>query len=233
MATQNWDLTKNRFSISDILRKVRGVNYLSKFYFEIEGGADDFLKDLLFDSSTQSQLPASNMLELRDLFFYSKGISIPSRGINTDTYTYSNGFKIEIPTGTNYGDGNINIPIQSDDKYTLYDFFIKWMDRIHSKETGFFRFHDDYTTNLHIKQLDYKTTDETTESLSKFHNEMSDVFNSTKFVYGIKLINCYPKAVSVIDFSHDNKEKVEFNVNMSYEGLNYLAPVDNIKSIPS
>ena len=210
MSVQSWARDKDRFSVSDIIRKIKGQAYLSKFYFEIEPGrrATDFLTAILNSSE----------IELKDLFFYSQGITIPSRGLNTESYVYSNGFRIEIPTSTNFGDGNINIPIISDNKYILYDFFIKWMNKIHSKETGYFTFHDDYTTNLFIKQLDYTAADDITNNINSFHGGMT---KDKTFVYGVELINCFPKAVSAIEFRHDSKERVEFNVNMSYEGINY------------
>jgi len=218
MSVQSWARDKDRFSVSDIIRKIKGQAYLSKFYFEIEPGrrATKFLIAIL--NSTVGNTSIGSEIELRDLFFYSQGITIPSRGLNTESYVYSNGFRIEIPTSTNFGDGNINIPIISDNKYILYDFFIKWMNKIHSKETGYFTFHDDYTTNLFIKQLDYTAADDITNNINSFHGGMT---KDKTFVYGVELINCFPKAVSAIEFRHDSKERVEFNVNMSYEGINY------------
>lgn len=218
MATQNWENTKSRFSVSDIITKLNGQAYLSKFYFEIEPGPGSFLNNII----------GSN-IKLNESFFYSQGITIPSRGINTDTYTYSNGFKVEIPTGTNYGDGNINIPLICDNSYTLYRFFINWMDLIHSKQTGFFTFHDDYTTNLFVKQLDYTAGNDSslgdanafTNNINSFHDNMS-VKSKENCIYCIELTGCYPKAVSAIEFRHDSKERVEFNVNLSYEGINYI-----------
>ena len=228
MSVQSWARDKDRFSVSDIIRKIKGQAYLSKFYFEIEPGrrATDFLTAILnstvgntsSDDDILDVTVIGSEIELRDLFFYSQGITIPSRGLNTESYVYSNGFRIEIPTSTNFGDGNINIPIISDNKYILYDFFIKWMDKIHSKGTGYFTFHDDYTTNLFIKQLDYTAADDITNNINSFHGGMT---KDKTFVYGVELINCFPKAVSAIEFRHDSKERVEFNVNMSYEGINY------------
>lgn len=228
MSVQSWARNKDRFSVSDIIRKIKGQAYLSKFYFEIEPGrrATDFLTAILnntvgntsSDGDILDVTVIGSEIELRDLFFYSQGITIPSRGLNTESYVYSNGFRIEIPTSTNFGDGNINIPIISDNKYILYDFFIKWMNKIHSKETGYFTFHDDYTTNLFIKQLDYTAADDITNNINSFHGGMT---KDKTFVYGVELINCFPKAVSAIEFRHDSKERVEFNVNMSYEGINY------------
>jgi len=219
MSTVSWNEGKNRFGVSDFIRKIVGVPYLCKFYFEITSTKGTTFESLLSNSTTQDNVNAQNKLNLKDAFFYSQGITIPSRGINTENYVYSNGFRIEIPNGSNYGDGNINIPIISDNRYTFYDFFISWMNIIHSRETGFFSFHDDYLANITIKQLDYTATGDIADSLTSFHNNMSAT--SSNFTYGIQLINCYPKAVSAIEFRHDAKERDEFNVNMSYEGINY------------
>lgn len=217
--TKSWDNNATSFNVSEIIKKIKGVSYLSKFYFQIEdNNINNYFSNLIKDGQGQG----SKLIELQDVFFYSQGITIPSRGINTENYSYSNGFRIEIPTGTNYGDNNINIPIMSDNQYILYNFFIKWMDKIHSKETGYFSFHSDYTTNLKIKQLDYGITGKPTNNITEFQNEMQST--SGMFVYGVQLTNCYPKAISAIEFRHDSKEKVEFNVNMSYEGIIYLSP---------
>ncbi len=210
MATRNWENSKSRFSVSDIITKLNGQAYLSKFYFEIEPGPESFLDNIIGPD-----------IKLNESFFYSQGITIPSRGITTEMYTYSNGFKVEIPTGTNYGDGNINIPLICDNSYTLYRFFINWMDLIHSKQTGFFSFHDDYTTNLFVKQLDYTSSKTFTNDINSFHDNMS-VKSKENCIYCIELTGCYPKAVSAIEFRHDSKERVEFNVNLSYEGINYI-----------
>lgn len=221
MATkEDWNKTRPRFDVTEFLRKIRGTTYLSKFYFEIEPNFVGNIEQIMKSSRTQNLLNANNKINLKDIFFYSQGITIPSRGLNTENYTYSNGFRAEMPTGSNFGDGNISIPIMSDDKYTLYDFFITWMDKIHSKETGFFAFYDDYVTNLTIKQLDYRATSIITDSLKDFHDNLSGGTGET--VFGVQLVNCYPRAVSAIEFRHDNKERVEFNVNISYEGIEYI-----------
>ena len=221
MSTVSWNEGKSRFGPSSFLRKIVGVSYLCKFYFEINSKTGTNIEDLFDNSGTQTNAPSAEKISLRDPFFYSQGITIPSRGITTDTYSYSNGFKIEIPNGSNYGDGNINIPIMVDKRYTFYDFFVSWMNLVHSKETGFFSFHDTYLANITIKQLDYTAIGDVAESTEKFHQNMSSL-NSSNFSYGVELINCYPKAVSAIEFRHDAKDRVEFNVNMSYEGLNYI-----------
>jgi len=217
---------KRRFSVSDFIRKVTPNLYLCKFYFEIldkNNLEDKFLKN----SPTQKGYGEVEKLKLRDAFFYSKGITLPSRGLNTDQYLYPNGFRIETPTGTNYGDGNISIPMIMDDRFAFYDFFSFWMNLVHSKETGYFSFYDDYIADLEIRQLRSTTQDkefgqDVTDSLHQFHEEMSA--KAGNWVYGIKLRNAFPKAVSAITFAHDAKEAVSFEVNFAYEGIDYIRP---------
>lgn len=218
---------KARFSVSDFIRKVTPNLYLSKFYFEILE-VNKLEEEFLENSPTQKSYPDVEKLKLRDAFFYSKGITLPSRGLNTDQYQYPNGFRIETPTGTNYGDGNISIPMIADDRYAFYDFFTFWMNKIHSRETGYFGFYDDYVANIAIRQLRSTTRDiasdshDVTDSLNAFHEKMSA--GAGNWVYGVMLKNAFPKAVSAITLAHDAKEAVSFEVNFAYEGIEYIRP---------
>lgn len=209
---------QRRFNVSDIGKKITGVNYLSKFHFEID------LNKGNVNWRNTLDLADGNDLEnkLKDIFIYSENITIPSRGLNTEAYVFSNGFRFEVPTGTNYGDGNISVNIRVDEKYELYNFFINWMNLIHSKETGFFAFQNTYVTDIRIRQI------HDSQPASQYNNFIENVsFNSDSkkgFVYGVDLINCYPKSVGAIQFRHDAKDFVKFNVDFSYEKINYIMP---------
>ena len=161
------------------------------------------------------------MDKVENLFFYSDNITIPSRGINTEAYVYANGFRFEVPTSTNYGDGNINVNMLVDANYDLYDFFMKWMNKIHSKDTGFFGFHNTYTTDIEIKQLE--STSDSPDYLTMYGSNVGEFVNKTERIhrFRVELGNCYPKAVSAIEFRHDAKDMVKFNVNFSYEKIDY------------
>lgn len=196
-------------NVTEFIKVLTGVNYLSKFHFEISDY--DNVNNLIEDDSN------FNTNKLNNIFFYSENITIPSRGLNTEAYTYANGFRFEVPTGTNYGDGNIDVSMHVDKEYQLYDFFIKWMNKIHSKETGFFSFHEKYISKIKIKQLD------NTASMGGTLSEFLDSVKTGSYVFGIELINCYPKAVGAISFRHDSKDMVKFNVNFSYEKIRYFS----------
>jgi hypothetical protein len=218
---------KKRFSVSDFIRKVTPNLYLCKFYYEILE-TNNLEEEFLSKSPTQKGYTEVEKLKLRDAFFYSKGITLPSRGLNTDQYLFPNGFRIETPTGTNYGDGNVAIPMIADDRYAFYDFFTFWMNKIHSKETGFFGFYDDYIADIAIRQLRSTTEDrrsrddDVTDGLNAFHEEMSA--GAGNWVYGVILKNAFPKAISAVTFAHDAKEQVSFEVNFAYEGIDYIRP---------
>ena len=91
---------QRRFNVSDIGKKITGVNYLSKFHFEIDLNKGDIVGDKW---RATLDLAKGNDLEnkLKDIFIYSENITIPSRGLNTEAYVFSNGFRFEVPTGTN------------------------------------------------------------------------------------------------------------------------------------
>jgi len=198
-------------NVTEFIKVLTGVNYLSKFHFEIF----DYDNNLIDANQNLKN-------KLARIFFYSENITIPSRGLNTEAYTYANGFRFEVPTGTNYGDGNIDVSMHVDKEYQLYDFFIKWMNKIHSKETGFFSFHEKYISKIKIKQLD--NTASMGGTLDEFLNFVNE--GKGKYVFGIELINCYPKAVGAISFRHDSKDMVKFNVNFSYEKIRYFSNKD-------
>ena len=205
--------TNNKaFNVSQFTQRIKGVQYLSKFYFKLLDNEN--YRDL-FEASPDLKDKVEN------LFFYSDNITIPSRGITTETYSYANGFRFEVPKSTNYGDGNINVNMLVDANYDLYDFFINWMNKIHSKETGFFGFHNTYTTDIEIKQLE--STSDYPGNLPMYGPTVGEFVVKTEKTHRFKveLGNCYPKAVSAIEFRHDAKDMVKFNVNFSYEKIDY------------
>ena len=103
------------------------------------------------------------------------------------------------------------------------------MNLIHSKETGFFAFQNTYVTDIRIRQI------HDSQPASQYSNFIENVsFNSDSkkgFVYGVNLINCCPKSVGAIQFRHDAKDFVKFNVDFSYEKINYIMPELNALSI--
>ena len=105
MSTVSWNEGKSRFGPSSFLRKIVGVSYLCKFYFEINSKTGTNIEDLFDNSGTQTNAPGAEKISLRDAFFYSQSITIPSRGITTDTYSYSNGsgWDVGVTNSTNNG----------------------------------------------------------------------------------------------------------------------------------
>ena len=207
-----------KFSITDLKNKITGLNQLSKFYFdfiEIRTGTIDpesNLRDLIKKEGEYWNV-------LKNLYFYSENITIPMRGINTDPHTYANGFRFEAPVSSNYGDGDIAITMIVDLDYKIYDFFMKWMNSIHDKKTGYFSFHNRYTTNLDIYQLNNIGVE-----FSKYTTFEDMVQNPNKkfFNYQVALRNCYPKSVSAIEFKHESRdERVKITVNFTYEQVYY------------
>ena len=207
-----------KFSITDLRNKITGLNQLSKFYFdftEIRTGTIDSesnLQDLIKKDGKYWNV-------LKNLYFYSENITIPMRGINTDPHTYANGFRFEAPTGSNYGDGDIAITMIVDLDYKIYDFFMAWMNSIHNKKTGYFSFHNRYTTDLNIYQLNNIGVEFSKNNT--FESMIAD--RSTRFFnYQVELRNCYPKSVSAIEFKHESKdERVKITVNFTYEQVYY------------
>lgn len=218
----------NRLNVSDIRKKITGVSYLSKFYFEIDTTRN---VDFLYSGNIAKEE------KFKDLFFYATNISVPNRLINTEAYTYANGYRMEVPIGTTYGDGTISVQIRMDENYYIYDMFKNWMDKIHNKSDGYFEFYDNYVTNMRIFQLPYTDPymNGVGDRISIFKNNISqynssfdsssafteDKLTEYKKYYKFELLNCYPKTMSAIEFSHESKEKVMLTVNFTYEGINY------------
>ena len=131
--------TNNKaFNVSQFTQRIKGVQYLSKFYFKLLDNEN--YRDL-FEASPDLKDKVEN------LFFYSDNITIPSRGITTEAYSYANGFRFEVPKSTNYGDGNINVNMLVDANYDLYDFFINWTHTFVRVNTLIFTFTISNSTN--------------------------------------------------------------------------------------
>jgi len=216
------------FTIQNLRNKISGVNQLSKFYFDLpkirnESSDRTNLVKKAWDLTT-ADLPGASQA-LKNIYFYSENITIPMRGINTDPHVYANGFKFEAPIGTNYGDGDIAITMIVDKDYYLYDFFMNWMNQIHSKNTGYFSFHDQYVTDIDIYQLNNVGVD-----FSKNSNFDNMIADTTKgFVnYKVSLGNCYPKSVTAIEFKHEAaNERTKITVGFTYEKIDYENPKRN------
>ena len=209
-----------KFNITDLKNKITGLNQLSKFYFDFpEITNKEFRRKSGEESFITKWYTEKHKEVLKNLYFYSENITVPMRGINTDPHTYANGFRFEAPTGSNYGDGDISITMIVDHKYEIYDFFMQWMNSVHDKTTGYFSFHNRYTTDLNIYQLNnigIKFSDN-----NDMENMIADKTNNF-YNYHVHLGNCYPKSVSAIEFKHESRdERVKITVNFTYEKVMY------------
>ena len=208
-----------KFSITDLRNKITGLNQLSKFYFDFpEIRNNRFVRNEGEESKIAEWVNESPEI-LENIYFYSENVTIPMRGINTDPHTYANGFRFESPVSSNYGDGDIAITMIVDHKYKIYDFFMNWMNSIHDKTTGYFSFHNRYTTDLDIYQLNNIGVE-----FSKDNTFDSMIADRSKrfFNYRVHLGNCYPKSVSAIEFKHESRdERVKITVNFTYEQVYY------------
>lgn len=188
-------------SIHNLQRKLTPLPKLNRFYFKVEG-LDDLLRPYKQDA----------------LFFYSRAITVPSRMINTDQYTYANGFRREIPSGSTFGDGNITIQMFLDDDYEIYELFVKWMDKVHNMNNGYLSFEDDYTADLNIFQLPSRSN-----ILNGDQTEISLGTNDTASSFKFKLGKCFPKSISAIDYSHESTDYAKINVNIAYCNVEYIS----------
>jgi len=233
--TSAWGGGNKNFSITDIRKKITGASYLSKFYFRIIpaiGKENSKIKEIL------------RREKLEDIFFYASGVTVPQRAIDGENYTYSNGYRVNFPTTTSYGDGTIGINVRIDEKYENYKMFISWMDIIHSKKTGHLSFYDEYTCDIDIYQLPYNanelstTPDRSIKDMKDFYAMIEKLDKSPDGIkgrapnvgsyYKFCIKNCYPKTLSSIEFSHESSEKVTCLVNFAYEGIDYN-PIDHGK----
>ncbi|MEK9694696.1 MAG: hypothetical protein VW270_02970 [Candidatus Poseidoniales archaeon] len=225
-----WEKT-GRFNITKLREKISGLNYLSKFYFDFPDLRSGNLKSDSLVREALKKVP-SNFLE--NLYFYSENITIPMRGINTDPHVYANGFRFEAPIGTNYGDGDIAITMNLDKNYYLYDFFMAWMDQIHSRKTGYYSFHDRYVTDLYIYQLsnnDVEFPDNRTfaDMIAEYENENNPNVYTGLIAYRVFLGNCYPKSVTALEFKHESSgERAKITVGFTYEKVDYWRPQPQI-----
>lgn len=224
-----WEKT-GRFNITKLREKISGLNYLSKFYFDFPDLRSGNLKSDSLVREALKKVP-SNFLE--NLYFYSENITIPMRGINTDPHVYANGFRFEAPIGSNYGDGDIAITMNLDKNYYLYDFFMAWMDQIHSRKTGYYSFHDRYVTDLYIYQLsnnDVEFPDNRTfaDMIAQYENSRNSTYSGL-IAYRVFLGNCYPKSVTALEFKHEaSGERAKITVGFTYEKVDYWRPEPQI-----
>lgn len=227
--------TQKKFDVNSIRKKISGVAYLSKFYFRlvasINGAVDSKVKKILSEQKMQ------------DLFIYANNVTVPQRAIDGENYTYPNGYKVSFPTTTSYGDGTIGINVRMDEKYKFYQTFIEWMDIIHSKKTGHLSFYDDYVCDIEIYQLPYtkggfptidvsetvRSSTKNIENLNDFDSMLEKMdtqasgqnHSNVADYYKFRILNCYPKTISAIEFAHESQEKVSCLVNFAYEGIEY------------
>ena len=232
-----------KFNVTDIRSRISGVSYLSKFYFRL-------LPTIGIVEKSKIEKILDNQ-KMKDIFIYANNVTVPQRAIDGENYTYSNGYRVNFPTTTSYGDGTIGINVRMDESYKFYDMFIQWMDIIHNKKTGHLSFYDDYVCDIEIFQLSYTNMDNFVssptvkggrsnadltiatydqflyilEGLSAKSNVNADHYKRTRGGtnnYSRFIIrNCYPKTISSIEFSHESQEKVNCLVNFAYEGIDY------------
>ncbi len=213
--TPNWKDTHKGFNIIDFRKKVRGVAYSSKFYFRFVGQ-----KIIDYLNLENEKLDVFN-----NLFYYSDDqITVPSRRFDmNERFHYANGFAVQTPSQTKYGDGDISITFRLDDKYLLYDIFNEWMGKIHNDKTGFLSFYDDYTSELEIFQLPYdkyiQSLERSTDPLQDFIEQYAS--SDKPDVYKMRLVRCYPTSVGNIQYSHGGSQFTKVTVTFYYSGMKY------------
>jgi len=144
-----------------------------------------------FRGNLPIKLPSSKFT-MDILNFSLESMSFPGRGHSTTPKKIAGPVR-EMPYESLY-EGDIQMTFKIGRNYYERNFFEIWMNNI-VDSTSRYAYYNDYTTTMNINALD----------------------RFGKIVYTCEIQECFPKAISNIDYSHVTVDEfVRFTVNMSY-----------------
>lgn len=134
---------------------------------------------------------------------FAHAVSIPPRNILTSPYRIEHAH-YEMPYGVSYEP--ISITFYLDRGLKLREYFVSWMEGIHSNQSGM-GFFEEYTSQLYIYSLDKQ-------------------LKENQATYKTHLMNVFPKSISEVQYTSNGDGVASITVQFAYERIYELRYTD-------
>ena len=164
--------------------------FISKFY---DKGGPAFLNR--FEVVIISPFEANrNIRDDRFTSFKVVNLTLPGKNLRTTANENIYGPTYEMAQGLTYAE-TISMNFYLGAEHFERTFFMNWMDMIIKPDSYNLEYYDNYKRNIDIFQLD----------------------KSNLRTAGIKLLDCYPKTVGAIEYSQENGEVGQINIEFVFK----------------
>ena len=164
--------------------------FISKFY---DKGGPAFLNR--FEVVIISPFEANqNIRDDRFTSFKVVGVTLPGKNLRTTANENIYGPTYEMAQGLTYAE-TIAMNFYLGAEHFERTFFMNWIDMIIKPDSYNLEYYDNYKRSIDIFQLD----------------------KTNKRTSGIKLLDCYPKTVGAIEYSQENGEVGQINIEFVFK----------------
>lgn len=133
-----------------------------------------------------------NNNDLRKVLLFCSAVSLP--GVNLATAQLRTFGEVrEAPYDRIFD--NVNMTFYVDQDMKVKNFFDEWVNSIQDTETRTFEYYNNYITNIYI--------------------QVEDARDDSRYM--VELQECYPKQISPIQLSYENKEVMKLEVSMNFK----------------
>lgn len=148
-------------------------------------------------------------LQLKKIFMFCESTQLPGLSLSTAPIKTFGEIR-EMPYEKTFE--NINMTFYVDKEMKVKYLFDQWISNIQDPTTRTFKYYSTYTTDINIY--------------------VQDVALNSR--YRVQLFECYPKSVSAVEVSYNNKEVMRCQVSMNYKyWKSTLVTSSNVTGLPS
>jgi hypothetical protein len=192
---------KARFYVEFNLPKAGGAGLTN-----IDPGSElsDAANELETTFKSSAEMISVQKANARRVQAFCSAISMPERTIEMkEVKHHGPAYKI----ATDYKSADITATFYADKFLRERSYFELWQKAAFSNQSHNFNFYDNYVSDVNIFQLGQFAS----------RNERDDV------TYAVKLFDCFPKTISVVEYSYDNNAIQTFQVTFGFRyWINYF-----------
>jgi len=192
---------KARFYVEFNLPKAGGAGITN-----VDTGAElsDGANELETTFKSSAEMIAVQKANARRVQAFCSAISMPERTIEMkEVKHHGPAYKIAI----DYKSADITATFYADKFLRERSYFELWQKAAFSNQSHNFNFYDNYVSDVNIFQLGQFAS----------RNERDDV------TYAVKLFDCFPKAISAVEYSYENNTVQTFQVTFGFRyWINYF-----------
>ena len=125
---------------------------------------------------------------------YAESVSLPGRSFSTSDIKFGTGFTQKMPYNSIFDD--VSVTWRMDEAMGIKDYFDRWQNIIHNKDSGYMGFYENYKSDMTISVLN----------------------KNNQQVYRCQLFDVYPLSVAAVELSHGSVNEIaKLQVTFAYK----------------